>query len=521
MARLLGPDNGDKLVYVLRGAQMYAATGMTAIAYAASTGGALADILADDNGTPGSAIPGSQLAVDSLGLLPDFWFPDGQDTVWIEVGTGPRVPVHAAFDPRIDAVAGAAAAALPLAGGVLSGALTVLPGSSGPQNAIVVGDGSVSREIEMVSSYSGGQDTAANTAKFDSTSRINFYVHQQAFNASYGEPIRIHLRRRDAKGAITWKGPTAWNAWSPDPDNANNLLGGDPANSDKNWAWIIAHYESNDHDSIHGHLSVELPDDNEVLQTRLEFPIWAPDGSFGMDQSNIKTNLSHFTVRASNSLTLTPNFLRIAGSTAYPKYLEFSLSTEPSVAPNQVRFQVGVNTDGESTSNAGSNFVLRRYADNGSFIATALFVSRASGNVSVGSSADESARVAAVWGTNTHHGFVAKPSVALSGTAAFASVLQAAADRVGDHRVVGDSTARLVMFLDKIEIGSGAAPRDVTLYRAGPDLLKTDDKFLAAAGIGVGNSAVATSLGSVARKIQVFDASGASLGFVPVYDAIT
>lgn len=39
--------------------------------------------------------------------------------------------------------------------------------------------------------------------------------------------------------------------------------------------------------------------------------------------------------------------------------------------------------------------------------------------------------------------------------------------------------------------------------------------------IGVGNSAVATTLGNVTKKIEVFDASGNSLGFIPVYNTIT
>lgn len=42
-----------------------------------------------------------------------------------------------------------------------------------------------------------------------------------------------------------------------------------------------------------------------------------------------------------------------------------------------------------------------------------------------------------------------------------------------------------------------------------------------AGSLGVGNSAAATTFGSVARKIEVFSPSGVSLGFVPVYDAIT
>lgn len=65
------------------------------------------------------------------------------------------------------------------------------------------------------------------------------------------------------------------------------------------------------------------------------------------------------------------------------------------------------------------------------------------------------------------------------------------------------------------------AAQDTNLYRGAADMLKTDDKLIAVAGIGVGNSAAATTPGNVVRRIEVFDASGASIGFVPVYDAIT
>jgi len=41
-----------------------------------------------------------------------------------------------------------------------------------------------------------------------------------------------------------------------------------------------------------------------------------------------------------------------------------------------------------------------------------------------------------------------------------------------------------------------------------------------AGSLGVGNAAPGSTLGSVKRKIEVFDANGVSLGFVPVYDAI-
>lgn len=46
-------------------------------------------------------------------------------------------------------------------------------------------------------------------------------------------------------------------------------------------------------------------------------------------------------------------------------------------------------------------------------------------------------------------------------------------------------------------------------------------KGLFPAGIGVGNSAAATTPGTVVKKVQIFDAAGASLGYVPVYSSIT
>ncbi len=72
-----------------------------------------------------------------------------------------------------------------------------------------------------------------------------------------------------------------------------------------------------------------------------------------------------------------------------------------------------------------------------------------------------------------------------------------------------------------IALGSGTGAPDVNLYRSAADVLKTDDKLITVVGLGVGNSEAATTPGTVTRKMEVFDASGTSLGFVPIYDAIT
>jgi hypothetical protein len=69
--------------------------------------------------------------------------------------------------------------------------------------------------------------------------------------------------------------------------------------------------------------------------------------------------------------------------------------------------------------------------------------------------------------------------------------------------------------------GTAFGASDTNLYRTGAGRLHTDGKLTAFAGIGVGNSAAGTSLGSVTKKIEIFDSGGNSLGYLPVYDAIT
>jgi hypothetical protein len=69
--------------------------------------------------------------------------------------------------------------------------------------------------------------------------------------------------------------------------------------------------------------------------------------------------------------------------------------------------------------------------------------------------------------------------------------------------------------------GSGTAATDTTLRRSAAGVLQCGQKLTAVGGLGVGNSAAATTPGSVVKKIQVFDAAGASLGYIAVYSTIT
>lgn len=69
--------------------------------------------------------------------------------------------------------------------------------------------------------------------------------------------------------------------------------------------------------------------------------------------------------------------------------------------------------------------------------------------------------------------------------------------------------------------GNGSLAPDVSLFRRDADQLKTDDKFLAALGFGSGAGSSATTLGAVIRKEPLYDAAGALLGYLAVYDNIT
>ncbi|MDP9797175.1 parallel beta-helix repeat protein [Catenuloplanes nepalensis] len=66
------------------------------------------------------------------------------------------------------------------------------------------------------------------------------------------------------------------------------------------------------------------------------------------------------------------------------------------------------------------------------------------------------------------------------------------------------------------------APADtVIIRRGGAGQIRAEGKVIAVGGIGVGNSATASTPGTVVRKMEVFSSTGVSLGFVPIYNSIS
>jgi hypothetical protein len=99
---LLGPDANSRTIYLGPG---QSAWGRTATVYTDSAATSLATILTyDGTGTPGAAISGSALTIDSESQVPQFWFPVGVDTLYARVnGLAAVKKLNADYDARLDA----------------------------------------------------------------------------------------------------------------------------------------------------------------------------------------------------------------------------------------------------------------------------------------------------------------------------------------------------------------------------------------------------------------------------------
>lgn len=108
MARRLGPDENTRWVYLVDGDTVTGRATRAAVVYADEACTTLANIAVyDGTDTPGGAIAGSTLTVDSVSKLPLFWFPDGTPygptVLWVKVAGGPATRIDAQFDARIAA----------------------------------------------------------------------------------------------------------------------------------------------------------------------------------------------------------------------------------------------------------------------------------------------------------------------------------------------------------------------------------------------------------------------------------
>lgn len=104
MARLIGPDEASRTVFLTSGANKgkAAAQGMSVPLYADQALTTAADV----RSTTDQVIAGTPptLTVDAYSQIPLFKYPDDVDVVYTSINGGPAVPLYARTDERIDGV---------------------------------------------------------------------------------------------------------------------------------------------------------------------------------------------------------------------------------------------------------------------------------------------------------------------------------------------------------------------------------------------------------------------------------
>lgn len=111
-------------------------------------------------------------------------------------------------------------------------------------------------------------------------------------------------------------------------------------------------------------------------------------------------------------------------------------------------------------------------------------------------------------------------SLVLEGNGSFLDIFDRAGPTANQRRFRTSIAANFLNISARDD--AGASVRNVLqLIHSSGDVVAPSGKIRALGGLGVGNSAAATTLGSVTKKIEVFDENGSSIGFLPVYDSIT
>lgn len=385
----------------------------------------------------------------------------------------------AAQDPHGDR-ADAASKYLPLTGGGrVIGKLAI--DKYGAPAGYPVGPVGSGESFSILSSYAGGDDDGTGT---DSTGRLNLYSYQRANSGSFGETIRHHLMRSDAKAMEAWYMP-------------KNGYDGNRNPNPGSWqpvAWTGAHFESNSHTGLHAHWELEIPDSTGALQGRLEAPFAnQATGAIGLDKTQLLTNLADFVVRChgtSSTGTDIQQVLRLQASAGFEKALDFSNDTGGTLR----RFKLRVTGEAETGSNAGSNFQVMRYDDTGTAIDQPFMISRASGAVTIGGTTGTAGGL--VINRNGGIGLQVFPlatggaGIGVTGADVTARILQ------GD--VTADPNRRFVILADgKSEWGSGIDARDTNLYRSSVGVLKTDYSFHVTQNFRINTTSVGAGVGVI------------------------
>ncbi len=186
---------------------------------------------------------------------------------------------------------------------------------------------------------------------------------------------------------------------------------------------------------------------------------------------------------------------------------------DPPVVGDEVSLPLSFSTDQELYLRDGPVALVVTQADGTTLFSDVVQIGSGTGMVTTLSPQVTLAQVAAdVYGDRT------------AGTAAFTA--KATLTTKGDIYAASAASTPARLAVGANGLGLVAASGETTGLKWSavlqPDVASGGStKVLASGGIGVGNSAAATTLGTVVKKVQVFDAAGSSIGYVAVYDALT
>lgn len=360
---------------------------------------------------------------------------------------------------------------------------------------LIVGEANTteSHSVNLKSSNVGGLNTS------DSTSRIVLESYQKAQQnndsntepAHYGEVIRIQMKHQQAKGVIAFQ---------------EDYLG----EGARTVAWLVAHGEANDSTPSnplwHNHFSIELPDEDGQLQTSFEFP-FAPFNQ----QNGFGIPVNEMYNRSTTQLIAANRGLVVENSAGINRNIYFSSGTR-GLGQNQ-RWGLQADSTSESGVNAGSNFRINRYDDNGTFVASPLFIRRSDGqvgvgtsnplsqldvsgnlratSVSIGNSAPQGGATFYVERSANGVGQLFRNMAGSGNTAAnIVSQAQTTSSRAFQAGLQSDSINRIsIEHSGLVEWGpGGSSARDTNLYRSTASTLKTDNSLHVASTLTVGSS---------------------------------
>lgn len=363
------------------------------------------------------------------------------------------------------------------------------PAVAGALNALVSWDGNAPSAPQTLTLPSP-------TSKTADTSRARFisYQKQEAENDyNGGEPIWIDVAPL-AKGMITWRLPI-------NPTTRQVLSDSARPYAESDWhrsGWFGLHWyaqdqaDDNNPTDIHGHISLEVPDSNLALRTRFGIYFVDPNDNTKVGRDQALTAFSLTDVRLADGRFV------LCGNHNNEHAIDFSRLDED---PTRLRWRMG-RFGAESSGNAGSDFRLRHFDDSGNALGTAIYVRRATGDLTLGSEdwapGSDPSRVMVRHAGAAQNGFYVYPTAALTTGAAYKSRLTSGGELVVASRVGSETVNRFTFSASGLmSWGDGTSALDTTLSRTAPNRLAVSGEFDVTRSLRIGGATAGGSVGAL------------------------